>query len=89
MDSAVSCEIMTLLDYFSCYHQIWLCREDGEKTSFITPFSTYYYLRMLEGLRNTAPTFCRMMKATLKDQVGKNVLSYVNDIVVTRKKKTS
>jgi hypothetical protein len=30
-----------------------------------------------------------MMKATLKEQVGKNVLSYVDDIVVASKKKTS
>jgi hypothetical protein len=44
-------------------------------------------MRMSEGLRNTGPTFCRMMKATLKDQVGRNVLSYVDDIVVASKKK--
>jgi hypothetical protein len=30
-----------------------------------------------------------MMKATLKDQVGRNVLSYVDDIVVASKKKAS
>jgi hypothetical protein len=42
---------------------------------------------MPEGLRNTGPTFCRMMKVTLKDQAGRNVLSYVNDIVVVSKKK--
>jgi hypothetical protein len=42
---------------------------------------------MLEGLRNAGPTFCRMMKAALKDQVGGNILSYVDDIVVVSKKK--
>jgi hypothetical protein len=31
--------------------------------------------------------FCRMMKASLKDQVGRNVLSYVDDIVVASRKK--
>jgi hypothetical protein len=30
-----------------------------------------------------------MMKATLKDQVGRNVLSYVDDIVVASKKKAA
>jgi hypothetical protein len=44
---------------------------------------------MLEGLRNVGPMFCRMMKATLKDQVGRNVLSYINDIIVASKKKES
>jgi hypothetical protein len=80
---------MALLDYFSGYHQIWLRREDEEKTNFITPFDTYCYLRMPEGLCNAGPTFCRMTKAALKDQVGRNVLSYIDDIVVVSKKKAS
>jgi hypothetical protein len=46
-------------------------------------------MRMLEGLRNVGLTFCRMTKAALKDQVGKNVLSYFDDIVVESKKKAS
>jgi hypothetical protein len=44
---------------------------------------------MPEGLHNAGPTFYRTMKAALKDQVGRNVLSYVDDIVVTSKKKES
>jgi hypothetical protein len=80
--------IMALLDCFSGYHQIWLRWEDEEKTSFITPFGTYCYMRMPEGLRNAGPMFCRMMKAALKDQVSRNVLSYVNDIIVASKKES-
>jgi hypothetical protein len=89
IDSAVGCNIMALLDYFSGYHQIWLRKEDEEKTGFITPFGTYCYMRMPEGLRNTGLTFHRMMKAALKDQVDKNVMSYVDDIIVASKKKES
>jgi hypothetical protein len=74
VDSVAGCEMMALLNYFSGYHQIWLRREDEEKTSFKTPFCIYWYLRMSEGLHNVGPTFCRMMKAALKDQVGRNVL---------------
>jgi hypothetical protein len=88
IDSDIGCEMMALLDYFSGYQQIWIHREYEEKTSFITPFSTYSYLWMLEGLSNAGPTFCRMMKAALKDQVGRNVLSYVDDIVVASRKNT-
>jgi hypothetical protein len=87
IDFATGYEMMALLDCFSGYHQIWLRKEDEEKTSFITPFNTFCYLRMPEGLRNTGPTFCRMTKAALKDQVGRNVLSYVDDIVVASRKK--
>jgi hypothetical protein len=42
---------------------------------------------MPKGLRNVEPTFCRMTKAALKDQVDKNVLSYIDDIVIASKKK--
>jgi hypothetical protein len=89
VDSVGSCDIMALLDYFSGYHQIWLCKEDEVKTSFITPFGTYCFMRMPEGLRNTGPTFCRLMKAALMDRVGRNVLSYVDGIVVAINKRAS
>jgi hypothetical protein len=42
---------------------------------------------MPEGPHNAGSTFCRMTKAALKDQVGKNVLSFVNNIVVVSKKR--
>jgi hypothetical protein len=46
-------------------------------------------MAMPEGLRNTGPTFCRMMKEALKDQVGRNVFSYVDDIIVASKENAS
>jgi hypothetical protein len=85
VDSTTTSEMMTLLDCFSGYHQIWLRLEHEEKTSFITPFGTYCYLRMPEGLRNAGPTFCRM--TTLKDQICRTVLSYGDDIDMVSKKK--
>jgi hypothetical protein len=86
VESATSSDIMALLDYFSGYHQIWLHKEDKEKTSFITPSGTYCYRRMPDRMCNVGPTFCRMTKAVLKDQVGRNVFSYIDDIVVSSKK---
>jgi hypothetical protein len=87
VDTTTGRETMALLDYFSGYHQIWLHEEDKEKTSFITPFGTYCYLKMPEGLHNAGSTFYRMTKVALKDQVGRNVLSYVDDIVMVSKKR--
>jgi hypothetical protein len=54
VDTAVGCETMAQLDWFSRYHQIWIRKEDEEKTSFITSFDTYCYLRMPEGLKMMA-----------------------------------
>jgi hypothetical protein len=42
---------------------------------------------MPEGLKNTGPTFCRMTKGILKEQMNRNVFTYVNDIVVDSSKK--
>jgi hypothetical protein len=60
VDIATGCEVMSLLDCFSRYHQIWLNPNDEEKTSFITLRGTYCYRRMPEGLRNVGSTFSRM-----------------------------
>jgi hypothetical protein len=87
IDIVAGSEMMALMDCFLGYHQIWLCEEDKEKTSFITPFGTYCYLRMPDGLDNAGSTFCRMTKAAMKDQVGRNMLSYVDYIVVVSKKR--
>jgi hypothetical protein len=87
VDTATGSETMALLDYFLGYHQIWLRKDDKEKASFITPFGTYCYLRMPEGRRNAGSTFYRMMKEALKDEVGRNVLSYIDDIVVVSNKR--
>jgi hypothetical protein len=42
---------------------------------------------MLEDLKNVGPTFYRMMNAILKDQMYRNIFTYVNDIVIASKKK--
>jgi hypothetical protein len=51
IDAAASSELMSLLDCYSGYHQIWMKKEDEPKTSFITPSGTYCYLWMSEGLK--------------------------------------
>jgi hypothetical protein len=46
VDAAASSELMSLLDCYSGYHQIWMKKEDEPKTSFITHSGTYCYLQM-------------------------------------------
>jgi hypothetical protein len=89
VDSAVGCEALSLLDCFSGYPQIRLHKDDEEKTSFITPFGTYCYLRMPKGLKNVGLMFGRMTKAILNDQMQINVFAYVDDIVVASRKKAT
>jgi hypothetical protein len=82
VDAAASSELMSLLDCYPGYHQIWMKKEDEPKTSFITPSGTYCYLRMPEGLKNAGGSFSRMTAKVLHSQVGRNVLTYVDDIIV-------
>ena len=69
VDKAAGYKRFSLLNCFSGYHQIWLNKEDEEKTSFTTLFGTYYYIRMPEGLKNAGSTFARMTKAVLGPQL--------------------
>ena len=58
-------------------------KKDEEKTSFIAPFGTYCFVRMPEGLKNTGQSFSRMSSVVLEHQLRRNVLDYVDDIVVS------
>ena len=60
-------------------------QQDKEKTSFITPFGTYYFRRMAEGLRNTGSTFTRMIAEVFKED--KTISAYMDDIIVQSKLK--
>jgi hypothetical protein len=78
---------MSLIDCFSGYLQIYMKEEDKASTSFITPFNMYCFVRMPEGLKNTDSTFSRLTKKVLKNQVGRNIFTYVDDIIVASKSK--
>jgi hypothetical protein len=82
VDAAASSELMSLLDCYSGYHQIWMKKEDEPNTSFITPSGTYCYLRMPERLKKARGSFSRMTAKVLHSQIGSNVLTYVDDIIV-------
>jgi hypothetical protein len=57
-------------------------KEDEPKTRFITPSETYFYLRMPEGLKNARGSFSRMTAKVLSSRTRRNVLTYVDDIIV-------
>jgi hypothetical protein len=57
-------------------------KDDEPKTSFITPSGTYCYLWISEGLKNAGGSLSRMTAKVLHSQIGRNVLTYVDDIIV-------
>ena len=86
VDAAVGSEMLSMLDCFSGYHQIFMKKSDEEKTSFTTPFGTYCYVRMPKGLRNAGCTFNRTIVVVLDTQLVRNISTYVDDVVVQSRK---
>ena len=76
---------MSFLDAFQGYHQIPLALDDHEKTAFVTPIGNYHYKVMSFGLKNTGSTYQRIMTRMFKQQLGKNIEIYIDDMVVKSK----
>src|SRR5438128_3025972 len=89
VNSTVGCDLLCFLDAYSGYHEISMCREDEEKTTFVAPSGVYCYTRMPFGLKNAGPTYQRCMQYTLHSQLGRNVEAYVDDLVVKTRSQAS
>nr|XP_027075992.1 uncharacterized protein LOC113699838 [Coffea arabica] len=82
VDSAMGYEILCLLDAFKGYHQIGMSEEDQEKTAFYTDQGVYCYTTMPFGLKNAGATYQRLINRLFKNQIGRNVEAYSDDILV-------
>uniref|UniRef100_A0A2N9F6E6 RNase H type-1 domain-containing protein n=1 Tax=Fagus sylvatica TaxID=28930 RepID=A0A2N9F6E6_FAGSY len=85
VDATVGHNRMSFLDAFQRYHQIALSTEDREKTAFITPLRVYCYKVMPFGLKNASTTYQRMVTKMFKDQIGRTMEIYIDDMVVKSK----
>ena len=61
VDSTIKLKVFSFMNGFSGYNQIRMDHEDMEKTTFITPWGTFYYRVMLFGLKNAGVTCQRDM----------------------------
>ena len=69
------------LDLKSGFYQIPIRDSDKEKTAFITPFGLYQFNVLPMGLKNSPPTFQKVMNDTLKNcRLFSNV--YIDDVIV-------
>lgn len=61
--------------------------EDQEKITFIAHQGTYYYRVMPFGLKNAGATYQRLVTRIFKNQLGKMMEVYIDDILVKSKRK--
>jgi hypothetical protein len=86
VDSTSGCDLLSLLDAYSGFHQIQMSREDRKHIAFVTVDGLYCYVVMPYGLKNALPTFVRAMSKTFGDLIRDKVEVYVDDFVVKTKR---
>ncbi|GFT18932.1 hypothetical protein TNCV_4725761 [Trichonephila clavipes] len=70
---------ISTIDLKSGYHQVNVNPADRDKTTFVCPFGTYRFKRLLFGLKNAPATFQRLMDIFRR---GLPVLAYLDDIII-------
>ncbi len=70
------------LDLMSGFWQLPLDPASAHKTSFVTHSGVYQFLKLPFGLRNSPSAFAMAMSHVLRDLTFKQVIIYVDDILV-------
>ena len=89
VDATSGHELLAFMDAFSGYNQIRMAPEDEEKTAFITNRGLYCYRVMLFGLKNAGATYQRLVNKIFKEQIGRNMEVYVDNMLVKSKSSTN
>jgi len=82
VDSTSGHELLSFMDAFSGYNQIYMEEADQEKTAFITDRGLYCYKMMPFGLKNAGATYQRLVNMMFWNQIDRNVEVYVDDMMV-------
>ena len=84
VDAAANNGILTFMDGYLGYNQIYLVKEDIHKKAFRCPGSigTFEWIIIPFRLKNAEATYQRAMNLIFHDLIGKNMESYIDDVVV-------
>lgn len=72
----------TVLDLKSGYYQLEVEPSDRPKTAFTTPFGTWQFRRMPQGLTNSPATFQRTMERVMEGINLQEVVAFLDDLII-------
>lgn len=72
----------SVLNLKSSYYQIEMDEADKAKTAFVTPMGFWEFNRMPQGVTNAPSTLQRLMKKSMGDLHLKEVLVFLDDLIV-------
>ncbi|KAL0153919.1 hypothetical protein M9458_050768 [Cirrhinus mrigala] len=75
----------SVLDLKSGFYQIEVDEKDKAKTAFVCPVGFYEFNRMPQGVTNAPSTFQRVMEKCMADINLREVLVFIDDIIVFSK----
>ncbi|KAG5277367.1 hypothetical protein AALO_G00116720 [Alosa alosa] len=75
----------SVMDLKSGYYQIEMEETDKPKTAFVCPLGFYDFNRMPQGITNAPSTFQRLMEKCMGDINLKEVLVFIDDLIVFSK----
>lgn len=82
VDASAGHELLSFMDTFSCYNQIFIHLDDQEKTVFITKWGTYYYKVMLFRLKKAVVTYQRLVNKMFSNLLGDSMEVYIDDMLL-------
>ncbi|KAL5582796.1 hypothetical protein UlMin_015238 [Ulmus minor] len=82
VDATAGHELLSFMDAYSGYNQIRMHQPDQEHTAFLTDQGLYCYKVMPFGLKNAGATYQRLVNKMFKQQIGKTMEVYVDDMLV-------
>ena len=85
VDATSGYALLSFMDAYSRYNQVLMHMPDQEHTSFITDHGLYCYKVMPFGLKNVGATYQCLVNTMFKEQIGKTIEVYMDDMFVKSK----